>query len=51
MDISSFYVREIKISKEVPRESGLAALPVVRHLKTNGISFTRPVSFFVASPL
>lgn len=47
MDVSSFYVREIKISKEIPRESGLAALPVVRQLKTNGISFTRPVSFFV----
>lgn len=47
MTFQELYVREIKISKKIPRESYLAALPAVRHLERSGLVFTRPVSFFV----
>lgn len=47
MPFNSLYVREIKISKKIPRESYLAALPAVRHLEAHGLVFTRKVSFLV----
>ncbi len=47
MTLRELFVREIKISKKIPQESYFAALPAVRHLESNGLVFTRPVSFLV----
>ncbi|MDD3193682.1 MAG: AAA family ATPase [Oscillospiraceae bacterium] len=45
---SRLYVREIRISHEIPEESYLRDLPVVRHLlSTEGLALTRRVTFFV----
>lgn len=47
MRFQQLYVREMKITKKIPRESYLSDLPAVRHLAEKGLVFTRPVSFFV----
>ncbi|MCI9405791.1 MAG: AAA family ATPase [Oscillospiraceae bacterium] len=47
MTFRQLYVREMKISKKIPQDGYLAALPAVRYLENNSLVFTQQVSFLV----